>query len=69
MFLSIALSRVVPVIGPVVREWLGILDGVEEGVGEGVGMYRDVMERFGALVKAADRECKFLILWPLCLVG
>jgi hypothetical protein len=60
MFVSIALSRVVPVLGPVVREWLGV--GVEvEGIGEGEAgsVYGEAVQRFGALVRAADRECEF----------
>jgi len=68
MFVSIALSRVVPVLGPVVREWLGV--GLEvEGIGEGEAgsVYGEVVQRFGALVRAADRECEFAgrFFWSL----
>lgn len=58
MFISIAISRVAPVLAPVVREWIGL--GAEEGlevVGGMEGLGR-VIERIGGMVRAADRECE-----------
>ena len=58
MFISIAISRVAPVLVPVIREWIGL--EAEEGlevVGGMEGLGR-VIERIGGMVRAADRECK-----------
>ena len=58
MFISIAISRVAPVLAPVVRELVGL--EAEEGlevVGGMEGLGR-VIERIGGMVRAADRECK-----------
>lgn len=65
MFLSIALSRVAPVLGAVFREGWGVTGGDE--VMEAVGLAR-VMERFGALIRAADRECESLFYFGFAFV-
>jgi len=58
MFMSIAISRVAPVLVPIVRESIGlpVLDEdlmSQEGFGAGVGR---LVDKVGALVRAADRE-------------
>lgn len=60
MFMSIAISRVAPVIMPIIREAAGLEpenDLWTDGKGFGTEVGR-VVGRLGALAKAADRECK-----------
>jgi hypothetical protein len=59
VFISIALSRVAPVLVPIIREALG-LQSNESEVGVDRTALGQVVDRFGALAKTADRECKSL---------
>jgi len=63
MFISIAMSRVVPVLGGVFKGWLGVegTDGTGMSVEGGRNEFGYLMDRFGGLVRAADRELYLML--------
>jgi hypothetical protein len=65
MFLSIALSRVAPALLPIVRESVGLGSGAGAGERESEmdwSGFVSVVDRFGGLIRAADRECEFIYI-------
>jgi len=62
MFLSIALSRVAPALLPIVRESVGLGSGAGEREREmDWSGFVSVVDRFGGLIRAADRELYLML--------
>lgn len=63
MFMSIAISRVAPMLMPIVRESIG-LEAHDESEVTQDGFGSHLIDRIGTLVRAADREGKSLSIGP-----